>query len=310
MEVVAQMKETEIQEILFPTMLAFVPLLESKREEITQARKTFKYGETDRHQLDVYYPPTSEGKPPILIYVYGGGFVSGGRTLPTPIDLAYGNLGLYFAKRGFVTIIPDYRLAPGTTFPGPAEDLRDALSWAVANLREDADIDSIFFLGHSAGGVHTLTLLLEPSILASAPSLRIKGVAISSAPFHFGPSGIEVIGREPVNMYYGSPEETQAKNPLALLNAASPELIKALPPLALIRCERDPAWFKVVGQDFNVALAEKGVTPVQILAEAHNHISVSLALSTGEGEKQAEGEQWAAETAAWMNRLTASSTGT
>ncbi|KAJ7737068.1 Alpha/Beta hydrolase protein [Mycena metata] len=301
MDAVAQMKETDIQAILFPTMSAFMPLHEPHREKIAQARKTFKYGATDRHQVDVYYPPQNGKKHPILVFVYGGGFVSGERQLPAPVDLGYGNVGLYFAKRGFVTIIPDYRLAPGTTFPGPAEDIRDALSWAVAHsadLGPDADLESLFLLGHSAGGVHALTLLLEPSILKSTPSLRIKGVAVGSACFHFEPKDLEVALREPANMYFGSREATKAHDPLGLFLAASPETVKALPPLAILTAEYDPEWFKVVAKDFEAALKEKSVSPaLGIVAEGHNHISFTWALGTGQGEK------WAEEVVVWMESL-------
>ncbi|KAJ7023852.1 Alpha/Beta hydrolase protein [Mycena alexandri] len=300
MDAVAQMKETDIQTILFPTMSAFMPLLEPHREEIMQARKTFKYGATDRHQLDVYYPPQNGKKHPILVFVYGGGFVSGERTLPAPVDLGYGNLGLYFAKRGFVTIIPDYRLTPATTFPGPAEDIRDAISWAVAHsadLGPEADIESLFLLGHSAGGVHALTLLLEPSILKSSPNLRIKGAAVGSACLHLKPKGLEVDIREPANMYFGSPEAAKAHDPLGLFLAASPETIKALPALAVITSEHDPEWYKVVAADFEAALKEKSVPALQVLAEGHNHISFTWALGTGQGEK------WAEAIVAWMESL-------
>ncbi|KAJ7470030.1 Alpha/Beta hydrolase protein [Mycena galericulata] len=253
-------------------MLAFSLLLEPLREEITN--------------FDVYYPPNTDKKHPILIYVHGGGIVNGS------------NLGLYFAKRGFVTIIPDYRLAPGTTFPGPAEDIRDAVSWAVAHSAElgpDADVGSVFLLGHSAGGVHTLTLLLSPFIRhASAQRLPIKGALISSVPSHFPPTGGS---KDPWVMYYGSSEATQEHEPLALVNAAAPELIKGLPPLSLMKCERDPDWFKLIAKDFDVALAEKGVAPKQIVAEGHNHISPAWALGTGQGEK------WAEEFMAWMESL-------
>ncbi|KAJ6549050.1 Alpha/Beta hydrolase protein [Mycena vulgaris] len=298
MDAVAQMKETDIQAILFPTMLAFTPLLEPKREEITQARKTFKYGATDRHQLDVYYPTRTGKKHPLLIYVYGGGFVSGERTLPAPVDLGYGNLGLYFAQRGFVTIIPDYRLAPTTTFPGPADDLRDALAWAAAHPTElgpDADVDSVFFLGHSAGGVHTLTLLLHPPVLAPTPALRIKGAVIASAPYYSAPDAIE----PPMLMYFGAPELVAKHEPLGLLRAATPEVIAGLPPLALIKCEHDPAWFKVSAKGFDEAIAERGVAPApaQMMAKGHNHISFSWALGTGAGE------EWAEEVVAWMESL-------
>jgi len=302
MDAVAQMQETDIMTILFPTISAFVPLLEPKRDEITKARKTFQYGATERHQLDVYYPPHTGKKHPLLFYVYGGGFVTGERTLPVPADIAYGNVGIYFAACGFVTIVPDYRLTPQTSYPGPAEDLRDALAWAVAHpedLGPDADTASAFFLGHSAGGTHALTLLLEPSVLASVPDLRkhIKGAAIASAPCHCEPVGLEIDIREQTNMYYGSREATAARDPLALLRAASEDALASMPPLALITCEKDPEWFKVVLGDFHKALGERNVKAPLIVAEGHNHISWSFALGTGQGEK------WAEDVVVWTEAL-------
>ncbi|KAF7358870.1 Esterase lipase thioesterase family protein [Mycena sanguinolenta] len=314
MDAVAAMQETAIQTILFPSTSfqhwsataaltivqaigAFAPLLEPKREEITKARKTFKYGATDRHHLDVYYPSKTGQKHPILFYVYGGGFVQGARTLPPPADLGYGNVGLYFATRGFVTIIADYRLAPQTTYPGPAEDLRDALSWAVAHPEElgpDADTASVFLMGHSAGGVHILTLLLAPSILTPELRAHLKGAILASAACHYEPAGAQPDNREGLIMYYGSLEASAQQSPLALLQALSKDSVTALPPLAMIICERDPEWFKIVGSDFRTALAEKGRVAPLIAAEGHNHISFSWALGTGQGEK------WAEDIVAWI----------
>ncbi|KAJ6566759.1 Alpha/Beta hydrolase protein [Mycena capillaripes] len=280
MDAVAQMKETDIQTVLFPTRSAFAPLLEPKRDEISKARKTFKYGATERHQLDVYYPSNMGKKHPLLFYVYGGGFVNGERTLPAPADLSYGN----------------------SEYTSPPADLRDALAWATAHtedLGSDADPSSVFFLGHSAGGVHTLTLLLEPTILAATPDLykHIKGAMIASAPFHFEPVGHEMSMRKPTNMYYGSRETTVAHDPLALFRAAPGEAVATLPPLALLKCEYDPAWLKAVFDDFDKALGKRDVKAVLIFAQGHNHIIFSLALGTGQGEK------WAEEAVAWMEAL-------
>jgi len=111
-----------------------MPLLEKNRKIIESVRReTMKYGDTERHmvslspililkgfhliyhrellQLDVYYPPPHEGtKPPILIFVYGGAFIAGDRVFPAPADLIYKCVGAFYASRGFLTIIPDYRL--------------------------------------------------------------------------------------------------------------------------------------------------------------------------------------------------------
>ncbi|KAJ7696205.1 Alpha/Beta hydrolase protein [Mycena rosella] len=226
MDIVAQMQDTAIQAVLGPTFEAFVPLLEPKRAEITQARKTFRYGATERHQLDVYSPTTGNNHP-ILFFVYGGGFVTGERTLPAPADLCYGNLGLYFAQKGFVVVIPDYRLAPGTTFPGPVEDVRDALAWATSDanraaLGANADTNSVFFLGHSAGGVHALTLLLHaPVSPAPRPTCPHQGRRdrVRPAPLRDGHPCVLT------DAYYGSAESTAAHAPFSLLRAAPPELL-------------------------------------------------------------------------------------
>lgn len=53
-------------------------------------------------QLDVYYPPEAGAgdKAPVLFFFYGGGFASGERVFPKPCDVAYTNVGAFFAKRG------------------------------------------------------------------------------------------------------------------------------------------------------------------------------------------------------------------
>ena len=37
------------------------------------------------------------------------------------------------SKRRILTVIPDYRLYPHVTFPGPVEDVRDAIAWFLVN---------------------------------------------------------------------------------------------------------------------------------------------------------------------------------
>ncbi|CAK5277906.1 unnamed protein product [Mycena citricolor] len=290
MEAISKLEQTEISEVLFPTVGIFVPLLEPLREEIALARKTFQYGGTGRHQLDIYSPADTSQKHPVLFFVYGGGFVQGDRTLPSPADTSYGNVGLYFAKRGYVTVIADYRLAPGTTYPGPAEDLRDALQWVTSHPDETgpgADLDKVFFLGVSAGAAHTLTLLFSPSIIGGLLS-KIKGATVVSAPYHSD------VGLDTTATYYGSEARAKTCSPLALLSGASDETIKSLPPLLMVRSEREPPKFINAGNEYAAAVKSKGIQAPYITAAGHNHISITFALGTGQGE------HWAEETIAWM----------
>lgn len=115
----------------------FVPILETKQADIQATKKeTYQYGPTERHKLDVYYPPKTptSGHPHILFFSYGGGFYMGSRSLPAPADIIYSNLGAFFSKRGFITVIP--------------RGLGDAFSrcsprcqrWAVDTLPTKSDI--------------------------------------------------------------------------------------------------------------------------------------------------------------------------
>jgi acetyl esterase/lipase len=61
-------------------------------------------------------------------------------------------LGNYFSRRGFVTIVVDYRRIPDTgKFPDSAEDLSLSLQWLAQSLIAEADLDCVFYLGASAG---------------------------------------------------------------------------------------------------------------------------------------------------------------
>lgn len=95
----------------------------------------------------LYRPAGSTGLNPALLYLHGGGYVSGSaqRDDPAVRDLALAT--------GMVILSVDYRLAPETPFPGPVEDAYDALRW----LHEQSgalgiDPGRIAVRGNSAGG--------------------------------------------------------------------------------------------------------------------------------------------------------------
>ncbi|KAK0229444.1 hypothetical protein EDD85DRAFT_939754 [Armillaria nabsnona] len=92
------------------------------------------------------------------------------------------NLGSFFATRGFVTVVPDYRIVDSSAqFPGAAQDVRDAMQWIVDNFPFPDSV--IFVLGHSAGAMNMFT--------------------------------------DSIRLYYGEDAEAIWKVPLALLDSAS-----------------------------------------------------------------------------------------
>lgn len=258
-------------------------------------------------QLDIYYPQetsesSSSGKTPILFFIYGGGFTTGDRSFPPPADLAYANVATYFAQRGFITVIPDYRLVPDVIFPAPAQDVRDAMEWVIAHPENlifgnvtNPDVDSIFIFGHSAGALHAFTMLTLPELNSPTLHPKIKGAVLMSGPYRFDrTSGFDEIAVQ----YWGSLEETDKKDCLGLLRNLSPEQRKSLPSILLIEAERDPGWMQVVGKEFHEALlAHSEIKVKKIYAKGHNHISCTLCMGSNEGEEFAE------ETVEWMRDI-------
>lgn len=99
-------------------------------------------------RVAIYTPPTTAEPAPVLVYIHGGGFMTGTHT-ETAADLRW------FADRGWLVISPEYRLfgPDSPTWDKAPEDVRCALAWTYQNAaRFGADPARLALLGDSAGG--------------------------------------------------------------------------------------------------------------------------------------------------------------
>jgi acetyl esterase/lipase len=109
------------------------------------------YAEGPRHSLDVYSPRHAVNRP-VVIFWYGGSWVKGKKS-------EYRFVGTTLAERGFVAVLPDYRLYPQVSFPAFDEDGARAVAWVEQHIQEfGGDPRHIILMGHSAGG-HTAAFL-------------------------------------------------------------------------------------------------------------------------------------------------------
>ncbi|MDA1129342.1 MAG: alpha/beta hydrolase [Chloroflexi bacterium] len=93
------------------------------------------------------YTPEGDGPFPILAWYHGGGWVVG------DLDSADGTARNLCVGGQCLVVSVDYRLAPDTKFPGPAEDCWSATTWAVDNASSiNADPSRLAVGGDSAGG--------------------------------------------------------------------------------------------------------------------------------------------------------------
>ena len=98
------------------------------------------------NKLDLYLPRERSDPRPTLVYIHGGGWVSGTKEASVLRLLPYLRLGMNVVN-------VEYRLARYSLAPGAVADCRCALRWVIANAEEYGfDADRIVVTGHSAGG--------------------------------------------------------------------------------------------------------------------------------------------------------------
>jgi acetyl esterase/lipase len=142
-----------------------------------------RYASGDRDLLDIY-APAAESPAPVVVFIYGGGWKDGDRT-------QYRFVAAALAARGFLTVVPDYRLFPQVRFPVFLQDNAAAVAWTKSNVaRFGGDPKRIFLMGHSAGAYNVAMLTLDKRWLGAEgldPDRDIAGTVGLAGPYDFLP---------------------------------------------------------------------------------------------------------------------------
>ena len=117
--------------------------------------------------LNIWKPAGAAGKLPVMVWIYGGGFVNGGSSPPT-------YSGAPIARQGVMVVSFNYRLGRFGTFRHPALgkdqgvnygllDQIAALKWVQRNIAGfGGDPDQVTIVGESAGGRSVHALMTTP----------------------------------------------------------------------------------------------------------------------------------------------------
>lgn len=136
-----------------------------------------------RGMLDVYTRPDGSGPKPVLVFFYGGGWRGGRRQ-------DYGFAGKAWAARGYVVVVPDYRLVPEVRFPSFVQDGAAAIRWTRDHIaRFGGDPRRIVLAGHSAGAYIAVMLALDTHYLRDIgvdPHI-VRAAAGLAGPYDFYP---------------------------------------------------------------------------------------------------------------------------
>jgi len=111
-------------------------------------RTSVRYGPLPTQLLDVWRRDDLPAQPaPVLIFVPGGAWVHGSRTLQGYALMSH------LAEMGWVCLSIDYRVAPHHPWPAHLTDVKTAIAWARANVDKfGGDRDFVAIAGTSAGG--------------------------------------------------------------------------------------------------------------------------------------------------------------
>ena len=191
----------------------FVPHDPAPRSATGQA-----YGTAPRQTLDVYAPRRIDAPRPIAVFFYGGSWETGRRQ-----DYEWTARAL--AAKGFVVVLPDYRLYPNVRFPEFLNDGAQAVRWAVEHgPAYGGDPSRIVLVGHSAGAYNAVMLGLDGRYLKAVgvdPG-AIKAVAGLAGPYDFLP----LQGRETTNVF-GQWMDLSATQPMTFARADAPAMFLA-----------------------------------------------------------------------------------
>lgn len=191
----------------------FVPSDPALRSAVGQP-----YGPAPRQTLDVYAPRRIEAPRPIAVFFYGGSWETGRRQ-----DYEWTARAL--AARGFVVVLPDYRLYPVVRFPAFLRDGAQAVRWAADHgPAYGGDPSRIVLLGHSAGAYNAVMLGLDARYLRAAgvDPAAVKAVAGLAGPYDFLP--LQGTG---VNGVFGQWADLRQTQPVTFVRPDAPAMFLA-----------------------------------------------------------------------------------
>ncbi len=237
----------------------------------------FAYGDDPYQAVSLF--KTEGTRPPLFIFIHGGGWTGGYKEWMHFMAPAFTSAGIGFASVG-------YRLAPDHCFPTGYLDAQSGVA-ALYKKAEELGFDSarVFVGGHSAGGHYAALMAVTDNWQESqaVPLDMMRGCLPISGVYDFGPdSGLSMRPR------FLGPEgdgtiETEA-SPLARIHRA--------PPFFLAHGSKDFPHLMVQAERMEAALRAAGGDVERIVLEGRDHFSASYAGGESEGPWVPRALEW------------------
>ena len=182
----------------------------------TSVTRDVRFSDGPRGTLDIYRPAASAEPAPLVVFLYGGSWRMGDKSI-------YPFVATPLASRGAVVVVPDYRVYPEVAFPDFLRDNARAVAWAFDHAAElGADPNAVFVLGHSAGAYNAAMLALDPKWLAAVgvDRARLAGVVGIAGPYDFLP----ITGRDIIPVF-ASVDGGPLSQPITFADGHNPPML-------------------------------------------------------------------------------------
>lgn len=228
--------------------------------------KHITYSAKHNLQLDVYAPRKIKTPRKVLVFVHGGNWVHGKKSI-------YPFFGKGMARKGVIGVVINYRLSPVTDYEGMATDVAEAVKWVKDNAGTfGGNPDSIYISGHSAGGQLAALVATDNSYFEKLDMKNpIKGTVL-----------IDAFGLDMYHYFSLSKSEKDTmyrrvfSNDPATWKKASPayHLSKGMPPFIIFMGGKTYPVIKQMNEEFYTAVAKYQPATPFITVKRKRHVSM------------------------------------
>ncbi|KAF9169154.1 hypothetical protein BGX21_010915 [Mortierella sp. AD011] len=108
---------------------------------------------------------------PVIIYVYGGAWDSGHKSMMMP-------MAQNLANQGYIVVVPDYTRYPHAKIEEMVRDIQDVVNWTTQNaMRYGGDPTNIYLMGSGSGAHVALLAIMHDAVeqLGGVPAPSVEG---------------------------------------------------------------------------------------------------------------------------------------
>ena len=244
-----------------------------------------------RHKLDLYIPDGATAPLPVIVWIHGGGWAIGDKSLAAD---AY---QLRYPRNGYALVSINYRLTNQAIFPAQIHDSKAAIRWIRANAAQyNLDPTRIGVWGSSAGG-HLVALLgtsndvvdLEGSVGTNLQySSRVQAVVDWFGPTDFLQMDTQAIAQGCSGSNHnspGSPESVLVGCPIQ----TCPTVVQRANPLTYLTIDDPPFFIQHGNSDCTVPRGQSQIL-YNLMQTAGHDSTLTLIPGAGHGGIQFSAE--------------------